>query len=87
MANAYPRESVEFMPVQVTLDGAAVTTDVSFAIVPDGHRPVTFTPATILLGVPGVMLGGLAAGTYRVYARIASGPETPVIDCGYFYVE
>lgn len=87
MANDYPRESVEFQPVLVTLNGAPVTTGVSFAVVPDGQRPVTFTPAQTMDGLSGVMVGGLAPGVYRIYAQMASGLETPVIDCGYFYVE
>lgn len=87
MANAYPRESVEFQPVKVTQDGMVVTTGLSFAVVRDGTRPVTFTPATVLDDEPGVMLSGLAAGTYRIYAQLTAGVEIPVIDCGYFYVD
>lgn len=87
MANAYPRESVEFQPIKVTQDGAAVTTGLSFAVVPDGQRPVTFSPATVLGDEAGVMLSGLTAGTYRIYAQLTAGVETPVLDCGYFYVD
>lgn len=87
MANAFPRESVEFQPVSVTQDGAVVTTGLSFAVVRDGQRPVTFTPAAVFGPEVGVMVGGLAAGTYRIYAQLTLGPETPVIDCGYFYVD
>lgn len=86
MANAYPRESVEFQPVQVTRDGALVTEGLSFAVVLDGQRPETFTPATVINDVPGVMVNALAAGTYRIYAQLTAGPETPVVDCGYFYI-
>ncbi|HEX9089683.1 MAG TPA: hypothetical protein VF867_19485 [Arthrobacter sp.] len=87
MANAYPRESVEFQPVQVTQDGQALTSGLSFAVVRDGQRPVTFSPATIMGTSTGVMVAGLAAGTYRIYAQLTTGVETPVIDCGYFYVD
>ena len=86
MVNAYPRESVEFQPVTVTRDGVSVTSGLSFAVVIDGARPTTFTAAATLEGRVGVMLSGLAAGTYRVFARLDASPETPVIDCGYFYV-
>lgn len=86
MVNAYPRESVEFQPVTVTRDGIAVTTGLSFAIVPDGTRPATFTAATILGGKAGVMVSGLARGTYRIFAQLDASPEIPVIDCGYFYI-
>lgn len=87
MANAYPRESVEFQPVKITRDGSVVTDDLSFAVVRDGTRPVTFAPATIVGQETGVMVSGLAPGAYRIYARLVAGPETPVIDCGYFYIE
>lgn len=87
MANAYPRETVEFQPVSVTRDGAEVTTGLSFAVVKDGDRPVTFSPATVVGGKAGVLVSGLAAGTYRIYARLEAGIEVPVIDCGYFYIE
>lgn len=87
MANAYPRETVEFQPVSVTRDGAAVTAGLAFAVVPDGTRPVTFTPAVVAEGKTGVMVSGLTAGTYRIFAQISAGAETPVIDCGYFYIE
>lgn len=86
MVNAYPRESVEFQPVTVTLDGVSVISGLSFAIVADGARPTTFTAATILGGKAGVMLTGLAAGTYRIFAQLENSPEIPVIDCGYFYI-
>jgi hypothetical protein len=86
LANAYPRESVEFQPVKVTRDGSTVTEDLSYAVVLDGHRPETFTPATIVGTDTGVMVSGLAPGTYRIYAKMTAGPEIPVIDCGYFYI-
>jgi hypothetical protein len=86
LVNAYPRESVEFQPVTVTRDGIAVTTGLSFAIVADGARPTTFTAATILGGKAGVMVSGLARGTYRIFAQLDASPEVPVIDCGYFYI-
>ena len=87
MANAYPRETVEFQPVNVTRDGAVVTDGLAFAVVPDGHRPEIFTPAVIVAGKTGVMVSGLAQGTYRIFAQITAGAEIPVIDCGYFYIE
>ena len=86
MANAYPRESVEFQPVEVTRDGLTITTGVEFSIVPDGDRPLAFTPAAVVNGTTGVIVTGLTQGTYRIFARISAGPETPVIDCGYFYI-
>lgn len=86
MTNAYPRESVEFQPVTVTRGGVVLTTGLTFAIVPDGERPATFSPATTLGTETGVMIQGLARGTYRIFAKVTSAPEVPVIDCGYFYI-
>lgn len=86
MSNTYPRETVEFQPVTVTVDAVAVTTGVTFALVADGTRPVTFNTATALGGKIGVMLTGLAPGSWRIYAKVTSAPETPVIDCGVIFI-
>lgn len=86
MANYYERESVEFQPVEIKLNGVAVLDGISYAIVPDGERPVDFIAATVLAGKTGVMIQGLERGTYRIYAKVINSPEVPVIDCGYFYV-
>lgn len=88
MTNQYPRETVEFQPVTVTVDGVAVTTGVQFAIVnrEAGTRPTTWTAAVALSGEIGVMITGLTPGFWEVYAQITSTPETPVIDCGYIQV-
>ena len=83
---SYPRETTEFQAVTVTVDGAVVTTGVTFCVVPDQARPVTFITATSLSGKIGVMVTGLAPGNWRVFAKVASSPETPVIDCGLFTV-
>lgn len=86
MANLYERESVEFQPVEVKLDGQVLADGISYAIVPDGERPVTFTDAVVLGGKTGVMIQGLDRGTYRIFAKVLNSPEVPVMDCGYFYV-
>ena len=86
MANLYERESVEFQPVEVKLDGLVVADGISYAIVPDGERPVDFTDAVVLGGKTGVMIQGLDRGTYRIFAKILNSPEVPIIDCGYFYI-
>ena len=84
--NSYPRETVEFQPVTVTVNGAAVTTGVSFADVPSGARPSTFTAATTLSGRVGVMVQGYGPGSRDVYAQVTANPETPVIYCGSYEV-
>ena len=84
--NTYPRESVEFQPVQVKVDGEAVTTGVELALALGSARPVDWQTPTTLDGKIGVMVTGLDVGTWHVWARVTSAPETPVIDCGYFRV-
>lgn len=86
MANLYERESVEFQAVEVKLDGQPVSDGVSFAIVPDGERPEVFVDAVVYGGKTGVMIQGLDRGTYRIFAKVNSTPEVPVMDCGYFYI-
>jgi len=78
----YERESIEFQPVNVTVDGVAVTSGVTFAITPNGDRPTTYTPPTTINGTPGVMIQGLTPGLYGIWAKVNSSPETVVIKCG-----
>lgn len=84
--NEYPRETVEFQPVEVKSNGAEVTIDVMFAITKDGDRPETWTESETLGSGIGVTVAGLAPGDYRVWAKVSSPPETPVIDCGAFRI-
>jgi hypothetical protein len=86
VANVYPRETVEFIPVTVTVDGTPVTTGVQFAVVADGVRPTTFSAPVTLSGKIGVLISGLAAGNYRIWAQVTAAPETPVIECGYITI-
>ena len=86
MTNLYPRESVEFQPVTVLVDGVAVTTGVTFCVTPPGVRPVTFTAPTTLGGKIGVMVTGFPVGVNKVWGRVVSAPETPLIECGEFII-
>ena len=83
MTSSYPRETVEFQPITITVDGTPVTTGVTVALVANGTRPSVWVAPTTLAGKIGVMLTGLTPGLYSVFAKIASSPETPVIDCGF----
>ncbi|MDF9748644.1 hypothetical protein M2428_000074 [Arthrobacter sp. ES3-54] len=78
----YERESIEFQPVTVTVDGAVVTTGVTFAITPHSDRPVTYIAPTTVAGKTGVMVQGLTPGLHAVWAKVASTPEAVVINCG-----
>jgi len=82
----FPRETNEFLPVIVTLNGLLVLTGVTFADVPDGTRPVSWVAAVSLNGQIGVTVAGYAAGRRRVFAKVVANPEAPVIDCGVYTV-
>ena len=78
----YERESIEFQPITVTVDGAPVTTGVTFSIAPNGERPDTYTAPAAVAGKVGVIVQGLQPGIYNIWAKVASTPETVVINCG-----
>ena len=84
----FQRETYEFLPVAVTVNGSAVTVGVEFAIVDLSTRPSTFGSAVTLGTAVGVMVAGtaLGVGTYRVFGKVTSSPEIPVIDCGTFRI-
>jgi hypothetical protein len=84
---SFERETVEFQPVAVTLNGAPVTAGVTFAIVGPGVRPTTFSAPTTIGGQIGVMVQNLAPGGYYIWARVASSPEVVILRCGYINVK
>jgi len=88
MTNIYPRESVEFQPILVTLDGVPITTNVEVAVLLPTARPAEsdWLTATTLNGDIGVLIQALSVGTWNVWARITDSPEIPVINCGSFVV-
>lgn len=88
MTNIYPRESVEFQPILVTLDGVAITTGVETQITTPASRPSStgWITAATLNGDIGTMVSSLAVGSWTVWARITDLPEIPVINCGTFAV-
>ena len=84
-----PRESEEWVgPLSVTVSGQVITT-FQVAVVKHGQRPTTWatpdsdprTPFTAL----GVLVGPATAnvltpGTYRIFVKVTSSPELPVLD-------
>ena len=80
--NSYPRETDEFVKVNVTANGVAQTTGVTFCVVPSGTRPVTFTAAVVRGPDIGVRITSLAPGVWQVYAKVTDTPYAPEIDCG-----
>jgi len=81
--NSYPRETVELVPLTVTVNGTPVTS-YSTAMVSDGTRPTVWTAAVTVGGSTGVMLPGTAtkADRLRIFAKITDSPEIPVMDLG-----
>jgi hypothetical protein len=73
-------ETLEFVPVAVTVAGAAVTTGVEFAALPEGARPeeADWGDADLLEGDTGVYISGLTPGYYWVWVRVTASPEIPV---------
>lgn len=64
---------------------ALYTGTVQYAIYRDGEQPGTYTAATVRNGKTGIIIAGLAPGTYRVRAHVTgASPDTPSIDCGTF---
>lgn len=82
------RETYEFVPIVVTVDGSAITSGIEVAVVEAGLRPTTWEAVYTLGTAVGVMVAGtaLGVGTFEVYARVTDSPEIPVINCGTFRI-
>lgn len=84
--NQYPRETLEFQPVTVTVDGVAVTANVEHCVTPNGVRPATWIAPVTVSGKQGVMVQALTPGFYDVWVRVTSSPEVPVLLAGQFQI-
>jgi hypothetical protein len=89
----YPRETIEFQPIDITVDGQpAVAAQYQLVASPSAAldylaRPSgAWTNVTTLGGKVGFLINGLAIGRYLVWAKLSSAPETPVILVGAFIV-
>lgn len=81
--SSYPRETVEFVPVVVTVDGTAVTAGVEVSITESlATRPTEWNAADTLDGKTGFMIDHETPGNRYVWARITDNPEVPVVYCG-----
>ena len=81
---SFPRETVEFLPITLTVIDADTGEPVedpaySVAVVEHGERPTTWTAAPYLIT-------GLTPNTYDAYARVIDTPETPVTLIGSFTI-
>lgn len=86
MTAVYPRETVEFLPVNITVDGAPVTSGVELSRTFGAERPTLWETPTSLGGKIGILLTAEATGYHTVWARITSAPETPVINAGTYLI-
>lgn len=88
----YPRETTEYLFVNVTIDGQTTTAGVELAIQPQTGtttaRPTTWTAATIVDNKTAHLIHDQDPGLYRVWARVTTtdSPEIPVIDCGLYRI-
>lgn len=87
MVNTYQRETKEFIPVPISINGVSTTVGVKFQITILGARPigVWLDPITVG-GKIGVMIDQLAPGKWTIWAQVTSNPEIVVEDCGFFLV-
>ena len=83
----FQRETDDWLPAPVTIDGVNVISGVSYCITLRGVRPVTFTASVLRTDRIGVKVTGLSVGTYDVYARVSAPPDLPVIKIGMFYID
>jgi protein-disulfide isomerase len=82
----FPRESIEFLPITVTVDGVKVSTGVTFAKTTGADRPTVFNAAVTVGSNIGVMVAGEPTGLTTIYAKVTGTGETPVIMCGQYRV-
>lgn len=84
--DSYPRETDELAPVTVSIDGAAVTSGIEFALTTGNERPETWTEPYVVGDASGVRVADLEPGVWKVWAKVTDSPEIPVIECGYIRV-
>lgn len=79
-----PRETLEFIPINITVDGTPVTNNVKVCVTTGTTRPTAWENPVTLGDEIGVMTTTHEPGTYRVWAQITSSPEVVVVQCGTF---
>lgn len=83
----YPRESVDFLPIDDAEVNGQPVTAFEVAITRPWERPTTWNAAVVLDGVPGVMTTGtLDLGRHKVWVRFTDAPEIPVREVGQFRI-
>lgn len=81
----FPRETDELFPLVATVrtgDVRTPVTELDYSVVKSYLRPTAWTAAPVVDGEPCFRINGpeLGSGEYKVFARINSLPERPVIE-------
>lgn len=85
----YPKETKEFQPFQVEVNGVAVTDGVKVAVIAPTLRPVTIDwvdPVVLTNGGLAVLIDQLAVGSWNVWAQVTTADEVVVVYCGDFKI-
>lgn len=78
-----PRETKEYIPVTVQIDGVTTNTGVELVVMPANARPSGWAAAVLdPQGRTMVLVDSLSAGIYAVWARVTAGDEVSVIEAG-----
>lgn len=85
----YPKETKEFQPFQVELNGVVVTEGVKVAVIRPATRPVALDwddPVVLTTGGLAVLINALDVGSWNVWAQVTAGDEVVVMLCGDFKI-
>ena len=85
----YPRETKEFQPFRVEVDGVEVLTGVEVAVIRPKTRPILtdwVNPIVLDVGGLAVLIDQLDLGVWNVWARITTTNELVVLHCGDFKI-
>lgn len=82
----FERETNEFQPVAIAVDGAPPAGSIDFAIVVHGARPTTWVPAVETDEGTGFWIQSLTAGMYEVYVRVTTLDESMVRMIGHMKI-
>lgn len=74
-----PRESVEFVGVDVLNDDNSPVTNFDVCVTPINARPTTWLPVQTVEDTQGVLIQGLTPGHHIIWVRVTSTPETVVL--------
>lgn len=88
MSNVYERETNEFQPIVVTVDGTVLTavTNLSFSITDLSTRPTVWIAAVLYGGAVGLWVTGMTPGTYQIWFKYILGTETIIRRSGQLIV-